>query len=202
MSLLIIWCIGTWDSFPLQVALTKHFFNWDSLHSRLNSHCKAWSYKKKKDKKIKAYRKSLQKEPTVNSCLLIPDLKPYHKTRTTEPSDGFLHLRETSSDTRWKVEHCRLFFVFLVTCLVDLSCEPRNFLNLPNTKNEMWIYPKMASGFGKHLPRAKSKTENFGLFALYPCYFFICCLAVSWLTFGYYWGNSVTHLMLITTFEL
>ena len=30
------------------------FFNWDSLHARLNSHYKAWSYKKKKHKKIKA----------------------------------------------------------------------------------------------------------------------------------------------------
>ena len=27
------------------------FFNWDSLHARLNSHYKAWSYKKKKHKK-------------------------------------------------------------------------------------------------------------------------------------------------------
>ena len=27
------------------------FFNWDSLHARLNSHCKAWSYKKKKHRK-------------------------------------------------------------------------------------------------------------------------------------------------------
>ena len=35
------------------------FFNWDSLHARLNSHCKAWSYKKKKHKKITAYRKSV-----------------------------------------------------------------------------------------------------------------------------------------------
>ena len=26
------------------------FFNWDSLHGRLNSHYKAWSYKKKKHK--------------------------------------------------------------------------------------------------------------------------------------------------------
>ena len=35
------------------------FFNLDSLHERLNSHCKAWSYKKKKHKKITAYRKSV-----------------------------------------------------------------------------------------------------------------------------------------------
>ena len=35
------------------------FFNWDSFHARLNSHYKAWSYKKKKHKKIKAQRKSV-----------------------------------------------------------------------------------------------------------------------------------------------
>ena len=35
------------------------FFNWDSFHARLNSHYKTWSYKKKKHKKIKTYRKSV-----------------------------------------------------------------------------------------------------------------------------------------------
>ena len=55
---------------------TVSFFNWGSLHVRLNSHYKAWSYKKKEDKKINAYRKSLYKEPRVNRCLLILDLKP------------------------------------------------------------------------------------------------------------------------------
>ena len=35
------------------------FFNWDSLHARLNSEYKAWKYKKKKNKKIKTYRKWL-----------------------------------------------------------------------------------------------------------------------------------------------
>ena len=53
------------------------FFNWDSLHARLNSHYEAWSYKKKKStKKITGYRKSVQKEHTVKRCLLIPALKP------------------------------------------------------------------------------------------------------------------------------
>ena len=33
--------------------------DWDSLYARLNSHYKAWNYKKKKHKKIKAYRKFL-----------------------------------------------------------------------------------------------------------------------------------------------
>ena len=55
------------------VPFTVHIF----LKLRLNSHYKAWSFKKKKDKKIKAYRKSLQKEPTVDSCLLILDLNPF-----------------------------------------------------------------------------------------------------------------------------
>ena len=34
-----------------------YIYNWDSLHARLSSHYKAWSYKKKKHKKIKAHRK-------------------------------------------------------------------------------------------------------------------------------------------------
>ena len=58
----------------------------------------------------------------------------------------------------------------------------------------------MASRLEKHLLRAKAKAEKFRLFALLSCYFFICCLAVPWLTFGNYWGNSLTHLMLIITF--
>ena len=49
-------------AFMLAVARTNvktFFFNWDSLHATLNSHYKAWSYKKKEHKKIKAYRKSV-----------------------------------------------------------------------------------------------------------------------------------------------
>ena len=53
------------------------FFEWDLLHARLNCHSKAWTYKKTKHKKIQAYRKYLYKEPTVNRCLLILDLKPF-----------------------------------------------------------------------------------------------------------------------------
>ena len=42
------------------------------FHARLNSDYKAWSYKKKKYKKIKAYRKSLQKKNLqFNRCLLL-----------------------------------------------------------------------------------------------------------------------------------
>ena len=39
--------------------LVQIFFNWDSLHARLNSHYQAWSYKKKNHKKITAYKKSV-----------------------------------------------------------------------------------------------------------------------------------------------
>ena len=53
------------------------FFNWDSLHAKLNSHYEAWSYKKKKNKKINIYRKSVQKESTVKRCVLILDFKPF-----------------------------------------------------------------------------------------------------------------------------
>ena len=41
----------------------------------------------------------------------------------------------------------------------------------------------MACRLGQHLVRAKSKAENFGLFALCPCYFFICCLVAPWSNF-------------------
>ena len=34
------------------------FVDWVSLYDRLNSHYEAWSYKKKRHKNIKAYRKS------------------------------------------------------------------------------------------------------------------------------------------------
>ena len=45
--------------FPAGCPNETQCFNWDSLHARLSSHCKASSCKKKKHKKIKAYRKSL-----------------------------------------------------------------------------------------------------------------------------------------------
>ena len=51
------------------------FLNWDSLHGRLNSHYKTWSYKKEKYKKIKVCRKSFQEKPTVKRSLLILDLR-------------------------------------------------------------------------------------------------------------------------------
>ena len=48
-----------------------HFFNWDSLHARLNRHYNAWSCKKKKHKKITTYRKSIYKEPTVKKKMFV-----------------------------------------------------------------------------------------------------------------------------------
>ena len=53
------------DKLPLNKVLKFHaviiffFFNSYSLHARLNSHYEAWSYKKRKHKKVKAYRKSI-----------------------------------------------------------------------------------------------------------------------------------------------
>ena len=57
------------------------FLYWDLLHARLNSHYKAWSYKKKKHKKIQAHRKSIQKEPTVKRCLSLGCLPWGHPTK-------------------------------------------------------------------------------------------------------------------------
>ena len=59
------------------IFLFSFFFHRDSLHAKLNKNYKAWSYKKKMRKKIKVYRKPLQKEPTVNRYLLILDLKAF-----------------------------------------------------------------------------------------------------------------------------
>ena len=52
------------------------FYNWDSVHARLNSHYEAWSYKKKSTKNIIGYRKSVSKKPTVKKSVLFLDLKP------------------------------------------------------------------------------------------------------------------------------
>ena len=78
------------------------------------------------------------------------------------------------------IEHFRLFFIFLLVGLVDLGWESPNFSNAPNTKKEIKLYPKMVPRLGKHLLRAKSKPENFELFAIYPYHF----LSVAWLLHG------------------
>ena len=72
---LALTCTTNTNQFALFFAM-EILFNWDSLPASLNSHCDAQSYKKKKHKKIKAYSKSIQKEPTVKRCLLILDFKP------------------------------------------------------------------------------------------------------------------------------
>ena len=60
----------------------------------------------------------------------------------------------------------------------------------------------MASRLGQYLVRAKFNVENFELFALYLCYFFICYLAALWPLFDCYWGNSLIHPMLIIAIGL
>ena len=72
------------------------FSNWDSLHARLNSQYKAWSYKKKKHKKINAYRKSIKKELSVNRCLLILNLETFKSQFIGKHSIG----RECQSATK------------------------------------------------------------------------------------------------------
>ena len=57
----------------------------------------------------------------------------------------------------------------------------------------------MASRLGKLLLRAKWELWVICFLSLL---FFIWCLAAPWLSFGYYWGNSLTYLMLITAFGL
>ena len=59
------------------IALTTNFFlNWDSLHVRLNSNY-SMELQENEAQKVKAYRKSVYKEPTVKRSPLILDLKPF-----------------------------------------------------------------------------------------------------------------------------
>ena len=51
--------LGSWNFWQIANSVFFFFFNWSSLHARLNSHYEAWSYKKRKLKKVKAYRKSI-----------------------------------------------------------------------------------------------------------------------------------------------
>ena len=62
-------CVGTQDRILIDSDQPKQkadqhqlfFFNWDSLHARLNSHYEAWSYKKGSTKKVteNLFRKNL-----------------------------------------------------------------------------------------------------------------------------------------------
>ena len=61
---------------------------------------KTWSYKKKKDKKIKAYSKSVYKKPTVKRCLFILDLKQFESEVTGKHSIG--------REFRWHRHPCNI----------------------------------------------------------------------------------------------
>ena len=61
--------------------------------------------------------------------MLILDLKPCPKTRTNEPSDVFLYLRETSLDTRLEVKHFSFF------CLSGCWFSGLWFSNFSSTDN-------------------------------------------------------------------
>ena len=74
-----------------------------------------------------------------------------------------------------------LFFVFLVAGLVELGENPWTCRMSQILKKR--CNPKMVSRHGKHLLTAKSKAENFGLLALYPCYFFYLLFGCSMVNF-------------------
>ena len=67
----------TYRETPTINNMNRFFNNWDSPCARLNSHYKARSYKKKKHKKMKGNKKSPEKEPTVDTCLLTLDFNPF-----------------------------------------------------------------------------------------------------------------------------
>ena len=108
-------------SIPPQIFwISDIFFNWDSLQTRLNNYWQAWSYKKKSNKNIKTYRKSvskpilsvgsffLKKEPTNKMCLLILDLKPLKSKSKGKHSIDIefqnlaVKLKKTANKQPWK----------------------------------------------------------------------------------------------------
>ena len=68
---------GLLGPFSLQISLVKHIFSID-IHSM-----QGWTATGNHGvtKKRSTKRKSLEKDPTVNRCLLVLDLKSYPKTR-------------------------------------------------------------------------------------------------------------------------
>ena len=59
-------------------------FDFNSLHARLSSHCEAWSYKKKKHKKITAYRISVNSR--IKATKIIGQKKAFYRQRIPESS--------------------------------------------------------------------------------------------------------------------
>ena len=74
MDLLSFPVLGEWRG---QKKLLFFYLKLGFTPCKAERHYKAWSYKKKKHKKIKTYRKSVLKEPAVKRCLLILDLNPF-----------------------------------------------------------------------------------------------------------------------------
>ena len=85
----------------------------------------------------------------------------FGKDRTTEPSDGFLQLRETSVNTRWEVKHLRLYFVFLAAGLMDLVTESLNWWNTQNIEKQ-WVQVLRFNSFLKlgQMPQIHQKVCN------------------------------------------
>ena len=86
-------------------------------------------------------------ETSLNAKFGIEDLSSFqsllaHNLRywdlfSSQPSDGFLYLRETWEVTRWEVDHLGLFFAFSSAGLVGLAPESLNRSNAPNTEKQM-----------------------------------------------------------------
>ena len=80
-------CIFNIETISFQInnfKMAGFFKKQDSLHARLSSHYETGSYKKKKYKKIKTYKKFVQKEHTDKRYILIPDLYNYLDYRSKE----------------------------------------------------------------------------------------------------------------------
>ena len=131
--------LAYWDPFPLQVALMKHIFLIEIYSIQgWTATARHGVTRKRSRKTLKHTKNRFRKNPQlIGVCNSRHKAMLYHKTRATEPSDSFSHLRETSLDTRWEVEHFRLLFVFLVAGLVDLGWESLNSSSASSTEKEV-----------------------------------------------------------------
>ena len=114
-------------------------------------------------------------------------IKKYSKNSTTGSSDGFLHLKETSFGTRWKVT-LGCFSFFTTASLVELGPESlnpwRRLLCLGNASSEQNL-----------------RLKNLGYFSFISAIIYML-FGCPMPNFGYYRDYSLNNPVLITVFGL
>ena len=117
----------------------------------------------------------------------LPQWNKDPKTKTTEPSDDYLHLqgiRETSLVTRREVKHFRVFSVVLAAGLVEMSSEYWTFQMPQIQKNRCNFILRWLIDLGNTSLEQNLRLKTLGYLRFIPASFCICCLFAQWPTFG------------------